>query len=192
MKTYREEVKFEESREEDKNTSSKDDPEETKFEKSEINERREKNDQEPVVALRGKVSVGGADRVNTESSAVKGQSDEDVRGKDVREMRRIESTDWPRASTAYETFRYGTNRSQSSGEAGTGDRRNVIDSSEKGSKIDGGAQRLMGLRSEAELQGAKTATLGSDKSAEIWGDRVVTDGISRPMVTDGKGRSTRP
>ena len=144
------------------------------------------------MALRGKVSVGGADRVNTESSAVKGQSDEDVRGKNVREMRRIESTDRLRASTAYKTCRDGTNRSQSSGEAGTGDRRNVIDSSEKGSKIDGGAQRLMRLRSEAGLQGAKTATLGSDESAEIWGDRVVTDGISRPMATDGEGEEHSP
>ena len=92
LKTFREEVKFEESREEDKNTSNKDDTEETKFEKSEINERRELRNQEPVVALRGKVSVGGADRVNTESSAVKGQSDEDVRKRDMREMRRTESS----------------------------------------------------------------------------------------------------
>ena len=138
---------------------------------------REKNEQEPVVAQYGKVSVGEADRVNTESSAVEGQSDENVRREDVKEMTRIESTDRPRQSTVYATSRYGTNRSQSSGEAGTGDRRKVIDSSEKGSKIDGDAQRLMRLRSEAELQRAKTATLGSDKSAEIWGDRVVTGGI---------------
>ena len=144
------------------------------------------------MALRGKVSVGEADRVNTESSAVKGQSDEDVRREDVKEMRRIESTNRPRASSVYETSRDGVYRSQSSGEAGTGDRRKVIDSSEKGSKIDGDAQRLMGLRSEAGLQGAKTATLGSDESAEIWGDRVVTDGISRPMATDGKGEEHSP
>ena len=108
---------------------------------------------------------------------MKGQSDEDVRRKDMREMRRTESTDRPGASTAYETFRFGAYQSQSSGEAGTGDRRNVMDSSEKGSKIDGNAQRSMRLRSEAGLQGARTATLGSDESAEIWGDRVVTGGI---------------
>ena len=50
----------------------------------------------------------------------------------------------------------------------------------------------MGLRLEAGLQGAKKATLGSDESAEIWGDRVVTDGISRPMATDGKGEEHSP
>ena len=68
----------------------------------------------------------------------------------------------------------------------------MMDSSEKGSKIDVGAQRTMRLRSEAGLQGARTATLGSDESAEIWGDRVVTDGISRPMATDGKGEEHSP
>ena len=107
-------------------------------------------------------------------------------------MRRIESTDRPRASSVYETSRYGVYRSQSSGEAGTGDRGKVIDSSEKGSKIDGDAQRSMGLRSEAGLQGAKTATLGSDESAGIWGDRVVTNGISQLMDTDGKGEEHSP
>ena len=50
----------------------------------------------------------------------------------------------------------------------------------------------MGLRSEAGLQGAKTVTLGSDESAEIWGDRVVTDGISRPMATGCKGEEDSP
>ena len=44
---------------------------------------RETNEPEQVVALRGKVSVGEADRVNTKSSAVKGQSDEDVRRGDM-------------------------------------------------------------------------------------------------------------
>ncbi len=81
LKTFKEEVKFEESHAKDKNTSNKDDPEETKFEKSEINDRRELRNQEPVVALRGKVSVGEAGRVNAKSSAVRRQSDEDVRGK---------------------------------------------------------------------------------------------------------------
>ena len=68
----------------------------------------------------------------------------------------------------------------------------MIDNSKKCLKIDGDAQRLMRLRSEAELQGARTTTLGSDKSAEKWGDRVVTDSISRSMATDGKGEQHSP
>ncbi len=56
---------------------------------------REKSEQEPVVTLRGKVSVGEADRANTESSAVKGQSDEDVRRKDMRdETDRVDRSAW--------------------------------------------------------------------------------------------------
>ena len=78
----------------------------------------------------------------------------------MREMRRTESTERPGASTAYETFRFGAYRSQSSGEAGTGDRRNVIDSSEKGSKIDGGRSTI----DETEI-GGRTAR---GKDGHAW------------------------
>ena len=67
-----------------------------------------------------------------------------------------------------------------------------MDSSEKGFEIDGDAQRLKSLRSEAGLQGTVKVMLGSDKSAEIVNDRVVTGGISRPMATDGKGEEDSP
>ena len=96
-------------------TLNKVDLEQTTFKMKNQKNFSEKNDQEPVVALRGKVSVGEANRVNTESSDVKGQSDEDVRGEGIGE-----SIERPGASTAYETFRFCAYRSQSSCEAGTG------------------------------------------------------------------------
>ena len=68
----------------------------------------------------------------------------------------------------------------------------MTDSSERGSKINWAAQRSMRLRSEAELQGVQTATIGSDESAEVMYDRVVNGGTSRPMTTDGKGEEHSP
>ena len=163
-----------------------------KFYDKQFNDDEEEEAQVPVVAVRGKVSVGEVDRVNTNASAEKGQSDEDVRRGDMRAERRTASTIGSGASTAHTTSRFGKNSLQNSGEAGTGDRVKVMDSSEKGFKIDGDAQRSKSLRSEAGLQGTVKVTLGSDKSAEIVNDRVVTGGISRPMATDGKGEEDSP
>ena len=114
------------------------------------------------MARYGKFSVGEVDRVNVAASAVKGQSDEDVRREDMRAERRTVSTIGSGASTAHKTSKLGKNSSQNSGEAGTGNRVKVMDSSEKGFKIDGDAQRSKSLRSEAGLQGTVKVTLGSD------------------------------
>ena len=144
------------------------------------------------MAIRGKVSVGKANRVNTDAPAEYGQSINDVRREESREERRTGSTAGSGAPTARSTSRIGKNSSQNSGEALTGDQVKEMDSSEKGSKITGDAQRSKGSRLEAELQGARRATLGSDKSAEIVCDRVVYGDISRPMATDGKAEEDSP
>ena len=52
-------------------TLNKVDQEQTTFKRKNQKNYREKNEQEPVVALHGKVFVGEAGRVNTKSSAVK-------------------------------------------------------------------------------------------------------------------------
>ena len=90
------------------------------------------------------------------------------------------------------TFRLGGDRARSSLEAPTSDQRKVHDSPEKGKWTIGNAQKSTSLRSGAELQGAQTATLDSDKSARKVDDRVVTGGFLRPMATDGKGEEDSP
>ncbi len=51
-----------------------------------------------------------------------------------------------------------------------------------------GAQKKSSLRSEADLQGARTAMLESDESARVEDDRNVCGNTLRPMATDGKVR----
>jgi hypothetical protein len=148
--------------------------------------------EEPVVVIRGKVLVGKADRVNANAPAVKGQSDEDAREKELHGVGRTESTKGPGTSTMQSTFRLGGDRVRSSLEAPTSDQRKVHDSPEKGKWTIGDAQKSASLRSGAELQGAQTATLDSDKSARKVDDRVVTGGFLRPMATDGKGEEDSP
>ena len=144
------------------------------------------------MVIRGKVLVGKADRVNANAPAVKGQSDEDAREKELHGVGRTESTKGPGTSTMQSTFRLGGDRVRSSLEAPTSDQRKVHDSPEKGKWTIGDAQKSASLRSGAELQGAQTATLDSDKSARKVDDRVVTGGFLRPMATDGKGEEDSP
>ena len=63
-------------------------------------EDKQKTNKNPVVAIRGKVSVGKANRVNTDAPAEYGQSINDVRREESREERRTGSTAGSGAPTA--------------------------------------------------------------------------------------------